>query len=126
MPITMDYDRDAHVIVAILIHPLRVEELLATFPEVEKYLNEAPHNLHWVIDTQQMKNLPLGVMKTRSSPIISHPNSGHIVIVGGNTFVRSMAETMFRLANYKRARFFNTVQDGLDFLKKVVENADKK
>src|SRR5215467_10874218 len=117
MPVTLNLIEDGHIIHITITDPWKTSEITTLYPLVEATLNKAHYKIHTLADVSQTKQAPGNIFKSRlANANYSHPNTGVIAIVGASPVVKVMAETLFWLARYERARFFATYDEGLHFI----------
>jgi hypothetical protein len=103
--------------------PLDMDEIVASFPLLQKFYDEAPHVLHSVIDATNFRSIPANILRARTSPVLTHPNSGMLAGVDGNGLAAMLVEIMFRLINYKKAKFFTTREEGVQWLRQIIKES---
>lgn len=115
MPVTQELIENGRILLITFIDPWTAEELLRLFPEGKRYYAAAQQPLHTLIDASRIKSIALGALRARAAPF-THSMSGHVAIVGANAVARTVGETIFKLAHFKRFAFFDTYEEGLAFL----------
>ena len=74
--------------------------------------------LNTIVDITNIGDLPLGVLRARKgSPVLAHPKSGLLVVVGGHSFARAMLEIGFQLTNFKRFKFVDSREEAENYLR---------
>ncbi len=116
MPIQTEIRSDGTVIVFNVTDPIQLEEVLEHMREVEPYFDQASAAVHTVINLVRVRQLPLGIIGTRSYAGYSHPNAGKIIIIGADTLVRTLANVIVKLTNNRNIAFFETEQQAWDHL----------
>src|SRR4051794_17466963 len=84
MPVHIYLDAAAHILRITYIDPWNVEELTANFAEEQALLEATPYVLHTLIDLTQAHHVPRGTLRARESPVLQHPNSGYIAVIGAS------------------------------------------
>ncbi|MCS6871451.1 MAG: hypothetical protein NZ571_08330 [Anaerolineae bacterium] len=120
MPVTQVLEADGRILRLTLADPWSVEEMIAAFKESERYLNAATKPIHLLADLTRTARPPQGVMRAREAPNLRHPMGGEIAIFGVNLTGRIMAETVLRLARFKRAHFFESEAEALAYLNNLI------
>src|SRR5258708_2217989 len=126
MPVTTTLIEDGRIFVVIIVDPWTVAEL-AKGEEVDKATRDASPfaKVHCLIDMREARKMPPGAILTgRRTPSMNHRTAGHITIVGANSFVRTIAETVFKMAHYSRLKFSTTYEEGLNFLRGAIKDED--
>src|SRR5882757_6085409 len=99
MPVTFEIRENDYVAYYVLSDPWEAHDLSALYPQDILFRNSVDHVVHTFMNVIAVR---IG------APAFIHPNSGQLVMVGAQSFPKMMAETIFRLAHYQRARFFDT------------------
>src|SRR5262249_15112248 len=95
-------------------------DLTALYPQEKAIRDAAAYVIHTIYDIRGIKRIPLGVISTRhGSPTLEHKNSGQIALVGAQTITKTLAETIIRLSHVTKARFFDTKEEALDYLRQI-------
>jgi hypothetical protein len=116
MPINLELRDDEHVLKLDIISPWNLNELMEMYATAKQYFDKSTVRLDTLVDISKMGSIPPGALRARNSPFLSHARSGYQIVVGANMYAKSMAEMLFRLTNYKRTRFFTTMDAALEFL----------
>lgn len=100
--------------------PLTSEEMERSF--ISKFIHhERPTKLHALVDLTRLTNAPpAGAIRAWRRSALSHPNVGYTAIVGGTALIRLIANTIFWLAQYDRAKFFDTYDEALAYLRDII------
>jgi hypothetical protein len=122
MPVTADLIENGRIICLRTASPWNVDETFEAYKVAEGYFDAATHKLHSLVDVRDLVSIPPGVLKVRNTPFISHKNSGNMAVVGAQKLARTLAETMLKLTSFKRARFFETYEEAIDYLKQIITN----
>lgn len=110
--------------------PWSVDDIKAVNDEALPYLDSATEDMHLLINVENIRQIPSGILRARNVPTMSHPRCAHIIICGASTFVKALSETIFKATRYEKAKFFRTEAEGMDFLREIIakdtqEFADK-
>jgi hypothetical protein len=116
MPVNLQASENGKSMTLTLSDPWTINELLDTYPKAEVLFDAAKGPVHTIVDISKIGSIPSGALRARKSPFMSHPNSHTQVIVGAQHFARKMAEMVFQLTNFKRVKFFETIQEANDFV----------
>ena len=128
MPVTLNKIHP-RVLQIIISEPWTTEELMATYPEAQRLLDAAApgKKLYTVVDLTATNHLPLGILRARASPQVSHLNSDSVIIIGGNSIVKTIAETGFRLVHYSKVHFVYSQNEAWDYLRSLgIDDAEDK
>src|SRR3954466_7654450 len=100
MPVTRELRNDGRVSYYVLTDTWVAADLSGLYPADNKYRDTAPFKVHTVMNLSATRNVPHNVISVRqNAPAFTHPNSGQLVMIGAHSFVRTMAEMIFRLAH---------------------------
>ena len=121
MPVTVENREDGHVRYYVVTDPWKTSDLTAHYPGDRAYRDSVDFTVHMVMNVSKMKQIPPGLLAARKdAPALRHHRSGYLIMIGAGGFARVMAETIFKLAHYDRAVFFDTEQEGWDYIRKVL------
>ncbi len=123
MPVTFEIRENDYVAYYVLSDPWEAHDLSALYPQDILFRNSVDHVVHTFMNVSAVRRVPPNVIHVRiGAPAFIHPNSGQLVMVGAQSFPKMMAETIFRLAHYQRARFFDTEADGWEYTRQLIKN----
>jgi hypothetical protein len=122
MALTYEFSQDGSLVTLTVTDPWTIEEM-DSFYKAERPLfdSAANYKVHTLVDIRKMRTIPRGILRRGSSPNITHRNSGLVAIVGASMFAQSMANTAFRISQFKRARFFKTMEEAHQFLQTAID-----
>jgi hypothetical protein len=120
MPVTTDLLENGRIIRLCTVSPWTIDQTFEAYKIAETHFDTAPHKLHSLVDVSDLGSIPSGVMKVRNAPFVHHKNSGQMAVVGAQKLARTLAETMLKVSNFKRAKFFDTYDEALDYLKQII------
>lgn len=121
MPITVETREDGHVRYFVITDPWRTSDLIAQYPSDREYRDSVDFTVHMVMNVSKMKQIPPGLLVARKdAPALSHRRSGNLVMIGAGGFARIMAETIFKLAHYDRALFFDSEEEGWQYIRQAI------
>lgn len=120
MPVTQVLESEGRILRVAFIDPWVVEEMLAAFEDTERYLDAATKPIHLLVDMTQAVRTTHGALRAREAPNLRHPMGGEIAVFGVNLAARILAETVLRLARFKRAHFFETEAEARAYLNKLI------
>jgi hypothetical protein len=120
MPVILSTSEAEHAVVLTITDPWSVPELSNFYPEIEKIMDKAPVKIHTIVDMAHARRPPPGVLSARlDTPVVHHPNSGLLVIIGASAFVRSLSDVVMRLMRFHRVQFVDGREDARIFLNGV-------
>jgi hypothetical protein len=122
MPVTLDIRENGRVSYYVISDPWTTSELMALYPQDSDHRNSVSYVVHSIMNVSGIKRLPTDVIRARQNAPGLKPNSGQLVMVGANAFARRTAETIFRLAHYNRARFFDTEEQAWSYLRRMIQS----
>jgi hypothetical protein len=121
MPITLEPIENGHVLLYTFTDPWQVDDLTVFYAKVNGYLDETTYAVHSMADLRASKGLvPQGMLRARSGLNLSHPNNGYVVVVGVTGLARQVAELLFTVANFDRIKFFDNMDEALQFLRLAI------
>jgi hypothetical protein len=106
MPVTLRLEENQRIMFWQFIDPWTLPELLAHYKESETIFKNATHLVHSLVDLQQARGLPSGILKARYNADWSHPRSGYTVVIGSSLLVKRTAELLFKITRFDRVKFF--------------------
>src|SRR5258708_39858520 len=116
MAVKCEMWENGYVAFCVLSEPWEAPDLRALYPEDILFRNSVDHVVHTFMNVSAVRRVPSNVIHVRiGAPAFIHPNTGQLVMVGAQSFPKIMAETIFRLAHYQRARFFDTEAEGWEY-----------
>jgi len=121
MQVSMELRENGWVINFVFTDPWTIQELAPYMAEDQKLRDQSPHPVHMMLNLTNAKRLPQGAISLRhNSPDLNHPTAGHIVLIGTNSFVRSVSETVFRLSRVTRFKIVATEAEGWEYLREFI------
>lgn len=120
MPIVQTLEADGRILRVVFSDPWTLEEMLAAFEESRPYLDAASKPIHLLADMRGAVRTTHGALRAREAPILRHPMGGEIAVFGVNLAGRILAETVLKLARFKRAQFFETEEEARAYLNKLI------
>lgn len=125
MPVTLDLRENGHVIYLIITDPWSIQDVASLQGQNRAYLDASSHRVHTLVSIRS-QHVPSGIFSARPSrPGLANPHSGQIVIVGAPTFLKVIAETMFKIAHYTRSSFFDTEEQVWTYLRHLITEENK-
>src|SRR5947207_7833780 len=130
MPVSLDILEDGRIIRVVFADPFKSGDMYPLFQQDklhrDQYQQEHPgRKVHLMVDFRQVKSLAQGFLQARQSPSLSHPTSGSVAVIGANSMTRSVVEAILRVTHFDRTKFFNSEEEALTYLRKVIANGDK-
>ena len=123
MPIAIELREDHHVIYTKITDPVSVDDFDNATLIMTPLYDNALGKVHQLVNAREMRRVPQGIMRIRTNtPILNHRNRGQLVMVGANTFLRSIAEIMFKLVQFDSVKFFSTDDEAWIYLRNVIAN----
>jgi len=106
MPVTMQLEENGRIMFWQFSDPWTLPELFVHYKESEAIFKNATHLVHSLIDLQQARSMPSGILKARFNADWSHPRSGYTVLIGSSLLVKRTAELLFKITRFDRVKFF--------------------
>lgn len=120
MPITQVLEENGRILRVIFVDPWSAEEMLKEFEDTKHYLDKATRPIHLLADMRGANRTTPGAMRAREAPMLHHPMGGQVAVFGMNPVGRTLAETVFRLIRFRRARFFDSEAEALAYLRGLI------
>src|SRR5262249_31454290 len=125
VPIKFEVLEAGYVVHVTFTYPWTAEDMQPIFDQDQRYRDqiqkEAPgRKVHLFVTFQGVKNVPPGALRARQSPSLHHVTSGYVVVVGTTSLLRTLADAVFKLAHFDKARNFETDAEALAFLRQVI------
>jgi hypothetical protein len=122
MAATFRVIEDGHAIHYSYSDPWTLEDALQVGEAVLPHYDAASYRIHAIIDLRNAKSAPAGVLRTRNSPIITHPKAGHLIVLGANSLLKTMGDVASRLAGYNRIMFCTSEEQAFAELRAAIAN----
>jgi hypothetical protein len=119
MPATMEIREDGHVIFFRFTSPFTTQELMDVMSKDGEYRITVPHTVHALVRAE-LTEMPPMALRGRQSPSLNSANSGYFVIVGASTMVRLFAGIVIKMTRKNEVRFFDTEEEGWEFLRQML------
>src|SRR5688500_18309007 len=125
MPVRFEYRENNRVACYTFSDPWETHEFVAHYPADNAYRASVTHTVHTFMDLTGAHSIPTNILRARTkAPAWSHANSGVIVMVGAIPLAKSVAEMVFKIARFNRAKFFKTADEGWAYLHQLIANAE--
>jgi hypothetical protein len=119
MPIDFQILDDGHIVRYVYTDPWTMSELDAVTEQDIAHRQQAGHKVHSLAITK-INIIAAGSLKVRKSPSLNHSTAGGVAIVGSSKIVRLFADTVLKLAQFDRAKFFDTEDEALVYLREII------
>lgn len=116
----LELRENGQVIYFLYEEPWSIDDIKRVNDEAVVYLDQAVKDMHILINVEQIRQVPSGIMRARNVPTMTHPRCAHILICGASMIVRALSETIFKVARYQKAKFFNTEEEAMNFLHDII------
>ncbi len=121
LPITLEARANGRILYIVVADPWTITELRHIIAQVRARLDCANQEIHTLLDVRLLRLIPPNTLQQiRYDLVLDHPHNGALVIVGSTQPLRLLAEFVFRLTRYDRARFFDTLDDAWVYLGQVI------
>lgn len=122
MPVTMEIRENGQVAYYVLADPWETNDLISLYSQDILYRDSVSHVVHTFMNVSGVQRVPSNIIRARiGAPAFSHPNSGSLVMVGAKSFPKAVAQTIFRVAHFERAVFFDTDDEGWSYIRQLVK-----
>jgi len=121
MPVVMTYAEEKRLIEFTVTDPWDMADLSEAIGKSVEHLDAADKPLFLLTDMTNGRSIPSGILRQSNTATLTHPNSGYGAVVGANMLVKRMANIMMTLARYKKFGFFDTREEALAHIQKLIE-----
>jgi hypothetical protein len=131
MAATIEIRDNGYVVQVVMADPYKGSDLVPLY-EADRRHRDAFQQQHpgekvdLIVDLSRATNPAQGFLQTRQTPSISHPTANYVLIVGANSFMRAMCETIIRITRYNRVKFFDTQDQALAFSREMRTQTEKR
>ena len=125
MPIRLDILEDGWIVRYAFERPWTVPELTSLYPQDIAYRRSVNHSVHWLFDLRFSKQLPPPTIFTArfGAPPVLYPETGEVVFAETTPFERTIAETILQIIRWKNAKFFDSRDDAITYLRQRITEA---
>lgn len=121
MPVTREVRENGSVAYYVLEDPWETNDLVSLYPQDLLYRDSVSHVVHTFMNVSGVRRVPSNIIRARiGAPAFTHPNSGQLVMVGAKSFPKTVAQTIFRVAHFERACFFDTEEEGWNYIRQFI------
>ncbi len=120
MPVTNKLCENGHILYRVVSDPWNVDDLFDADEQMRMHYDHAGHKVHLLVNASNVHRIPPAVYRLGHGMTITHPNGGQVGLVGATSMARRLAETVFRIAHFDRARFFDREEEAWAYLRRVV------
>lgn len=121
MPVELDIIENGHILHYYITDPWTYEDYEPHLEREIQHRESVDHKVHNLLNAR-VRTVPTGALKVRSSPTFNHRTAGHVAIIGTSQIVRGFTQTIIRLANYDRLKFFDSEEQGLEYLRSIIQS----
>jgi hypothetical protein len=126
MPVTVEVCEDGYVLLQTYLAPLTLNEINDSFTMTLPHRNTVKHRVHALIDMRKMGQFPLGMLRLRVSPSLTHRRSGLVVFVGASYITRNLIILTAQFTrNVDKLRFFDTIDEAWLLLRKAIQEENQ-
>ena|ERR1051326_7042954 len=123
MPITLDFLENGYIARYVFDGGWSAIELVPLYAQEDAHRRSVDHIVHTLIDIQTMANIPGNVLRyAKGSPTLRSTNEGQLVMVGTNSYAKSLLEIVCKLAHYSKIQFASNQHEGIRYLKILIQN----
>jgi len=119
MPVKQELCENGRILQVTFTDPWTVKEMTDLFPQAQQIYDNASRKIHMLISMGSRYGTQ-GALRARHAPGLTHRNSGFIAVAGANTLARTLGEAVFRLARFDRAKFFDSQEAALAYLRELI------
>jgi hypothetical protein len=124
MPVDIQLLRDNRLAIHTWVDPVTNEDFAKAFQTLAPWYEQGTLPVHSVYIALQVTRLPPRAIstyiRTPTSPLV-HPNSGLLIVVATNQFVRVMVETAARLSPKGKLQLARTVEEAVDRIDRLLQ-----
>lgn len=121
MPISIEVGNDGRVIYYTIADPWEIEELMTAYNQEKQIRDDAPHTVHSVSDFSSARRIPKNWWQARYGPGLKHPRAGEMIFVGLNPGLNRLVDVILRVANFKRIKLYNTMDEAKKHIDGLME-----
>jgi hypothetical protein len=120
MAVHLEKQYDGYVLHYTFTDPLDLNDLVLAYQEERRIRDATPHTVNGLVDFRKLTTAPKNWLAARNGPGLSHPRSGQIVIVGMNTMLKILVDTIMSVAKFKRIKTFDTIEAAHEYISVLV------
>jgi hypothetical protein len=128
MPVKCELRENGHVVYITVTDPWTAHELQAIYSVERPFFDQAHHRVHTLANLTAAHRVPSGLLGARNgSPHVFHPNKGEIVVVGANSLIQMLLNTVIRVVRFEGLKLFATEEEAWAYLRELIasETAEK-
>jgi hypothetical protein len=125
MPATVTLEEDKHILHYVFADPWTLDDMVLITREGKQYYDRSDHKIHVLLDVTQTRKVPPGILTARNNPDVTHPNSGHIAIVGAAGIIKAIGEMIVKTTNMSKIGFYTSEQDAWVHLRQLIAEEAK-
>ncbi len=123
MPITIKLIHENHILLYTYQQPWIMVDLDQIRPAEQRYFDTTPYpKLHSIVDATNVGIPPAGILRGRFMPIIVHPKSGRVAVVGAPSIAKTLTDAIIRISRiqFNRFTYYRTIEEAIVFLDGVI------
>jgi hypothetical protein len=124
MPVQLDILENGHVLRYNLSDPWTYEDYEPILERDIAHRESVDHKVH-NLTIAKIRTVPTGALRARSNPAFNHRTAGHLLMIGAPHVVRMFTEAVLKLTHFERIKFFDSEEEGMAFLRHVIESEDQ-
>ena len=123
MPITMELRENNRVIYYRFVDPWSLDELVSLYKQTVIIRNEHLHTIHAIANLTVTRHLPTDILHIRfTSPDITHPRAGRVVLVGATPLIHSVAKIAIRVLRPGKVQLVATENEAWRSIREIIES----
>jgi hypothetical protein len=123
MPVKQELSDNGRILQVTFTDPWTVKEMTDLFPQAQQHYDNTTQKIHLLVNMQSRHGTQ-GALRARHAPGLVHRNSGAIAVSGANALARTLGEAVFRLARFDRAKFFDSQEAALAYLRELIASEE--
>src|SRR5258708_38420222 len=100
MPINFEMIEDGWINRIVITDPWDISIFQTTFPKAVEVRDNTPHKVYGLMDLRGTRQMPPNMLRGRGSPVLYHPNSGSVAVVGASALAQAIMEMVKRLSRF--------------------------
>ncbi len=120
MPASIELCEDGRILHYVFTGPWTLDDMVVVTPQGKAYYDQSSHKIHVLLDVTQARRVPPGVLTARNNPDLTHPNSGHIVVVGASGVVKAMGDLIVKAIGTRKVSFHENVDAAWAYLRSLI------
>ncbi len=124
MPVKVSLDPQKRHMIYEISEPVTIDDLLEAYEQEREFRDSIPYTLHSLVDMSKLRSIPPRWLTAKAGPGLTHPRSGEMVFCGLSTSLKIIVQTITRITNYQRMKFFDDREKAEAYMAKLIAKTD--